>query len=336
MVLTSRRPRTVGNGAPNQQKHQKLLALLVAAGLAAWAWVYVGAYGSKVPGVEGAVSPAVLTDEGQSSVIAATGLKSGVNHASAVAALSTMALIDGRENARAVEDELLLRLDSGETAALVALRALHLRCRPFYEERPENRPMMAVERSEAGTAERAARQFAHDTLLRFCDRPYAPGEGMDLYQDITEALDQAFKDGDPVARAERFFEGEGERELLSLLEDTNDTWMVERALAALAQVDGPFARQVDMEVFSGRGLTRVEIASIRSSAARWYACELGAPCGGNHPELLTRCLYEADCAIGLDMRRYMRERVLTGQQYELMQRYLEALKRRLNPPAGAG
>lgn len=295
-------------------RRQLLAVTLLVSVIAYWAWP------QRLPGVD----PVLQADEAAATRVAPDGRDSPEANASSkvgeqtsagLSAYSAMALVELGSSARTVEQELLRRADRGDTLALAALADLHLKCRGFYAERPDGRPIASVHLAAPGTPERAARQYAHDTLQRFCDRAYTLGESTELSRDIRKKLDLAASNGDPAARAYSFFEGEGEAALFEVLSDSPDPWIVDRALQALSRVDGPFARAVNTEVFANRALGPVEIVFIRSAAAHWYACEMGSQCGANHTDLLSGCLYLGNCGIGLDMRGYLRQRALSGQQY---------------------
>lgn len=257
--------------------------------------------------------------------------------AAPTSSLSAMALVEQGVSARIAEQDLLARGEQGDALALAALLELHDKCASFYNEDVQKRPARHVENLPLGTPELAARSFALDTLQSYCDRPYGPGEYSALSQGIRAKLQEAALRGDIAASAALGFKDEREAsKLMELLRNAPDPWVAERAMQALVSIDGEFRRDLQAEVFGNRLSDMTRRADIASYAARWYGCEMGAPCGANQAYELNECLYAGNCGIGLDVRGFIRQRVLSGQEYELMQRYLEALRRRLHPPAGSG
>lgn len=56
----------------------------------------------------------------------------------------------------------------------------------------------------------------------------------------------------------------------------------------------------------------------------------GAPCGANQFAELNQCLLLGNCGLGLGVQGYIQQRELSGWEFELMQRYLAALRARLD------
>ncbi len=76
-----------------------------------------------------------------------------------------------------------------------------------------------------------------------------------------------------------------------------------------------------------RGIDASRRALIRDSAIQWLACDLGMPCGPNTAPLYLNCIVAGDCAMHLDYREFIRQRMLTPTEYEALTLYLELLRR---------
>jgi len=65
---------------------------------------------------------------------------------------------------------------------------------------------------------------------------------------------------------------------------------------------------------------------IQESAVEWMACEQGAACGPHGMRQSIFCRYDGNCAAHLDYRSFLRERVLTPTEFELLQTYMAELR----------
>lgn len=232
--------------------------------------------------------------------------------------------------AEGLDSELLAQAWGGDTGAMAAFAELAVRCSGFDPGQNEYAPRLA-EKAPPGSTERAAREAAARLLIDYCGKSYQsfPRDGSGPVADVLNMLRHAAERGDLVARAKLSFHGESEAEILGALSATDDPWVVERALAKVARLDGPIAQQVHREVFADYTVGKDDASRIKFMAARWRACELGAACGPNQYHELSQCLYLGNCGLGMDVRTYIQQRELSGWQFELMQKYLAALDARL-------
>jgi hypothetical protein len=249
-------------------------------------------------------------------------------------AASVMSRLERASSAQQLEAQLVADAHAGDTSAMVELAELTARCRSFWPSQgPRYHPRNELEGIPVGSVERHSRENALGLLQAFCDRPYSPDEATSRYHDLLVGLDQAAEQGDTFARASRLFEGEGEAALLDVLREADDPWVSQQAMLALAASKGPLARQLDAEVFPSylRAVAPQRLAEIKAHAARWHACSRGAPCGANQNHELAQCLYLGNCGMGLGVQAYIQQRELSGFEFELMQRYLAALRAQLDP-----
>ncbi len=210
---------------------------------------------------------------------------------------------------------------------MAAIVELTSRCRQFSPMHgDEFHPRHEVAKLPAGSAERARKEQALAILVAFCDRQYGPGEATQLVKEFSTRLDEAAAKGDLTARADKFFSGENEASVLNALQEPQDPWLTERAMNALFIANGPVAKQLDSEVFPSfmLSVSPAEAMHIKSMAARWRGCELGAACGPNHHHDLDQCLHLGNCGLGLGRQAYIQQRELSAYQFELMQKYLAA------------
>jgi hypothetical protein len=247
--------------------------------------------------------------------------------ASVHAPLTPMAMLNTASKMSEIEGELLLRARGGDTAAMavvVELTSLCTQFSPMFGD--EFHPRHEVAKLPAGSTERASKEKALAALVAFCDRQYGPGEAIQLVKEFSTRLSEAAAKGDITARAYNLFPEENEASVLNALQESKDPWLAERAMNAFFIKNGPVAKQLDSEVFPSHMLavSPAEAMHIRSMAARWRGCELGAACGPNHHNELGQCLYLGNCGLGLSRQAYIQQRELSAYQFELMQKYLAA------------
>ena len=243
------------------------------------------------------------------------------------ALLTPMAMLNAASKMSEVEGELLLRARAGDTAAMAAVVELTSLCRQFSPMHgDEFHPRHEVAKLPAGSPERARKEKALAALVAFCDRPYGPGEASQLVKEFLTRLDEAAMQGDLTARAYNLFPEENEASVLNALQESKDPWLAERAMNAFFIKNGPLAKKLDSEVFPSfmQAVSPAETMHIKSMAARWRGCELGANCGPNHHDELGQCLHLGNCGLGLSRQVYIQQRELSDHQFELMQKYLAA------------
>ncbi|HEX5754803.1 MAG TPA: hypothetical protein VFY12_00425, partial [Arenimonas sp.] len=243
--------------------------------------------------------------------------------------LSPIALLSSASSTRNLDAELMRLANSGDAEAMAAVINLSARCAQFWSSRGDRyHPKHELAKLPAASSERATRESALQSLTQYCDRPYAPGEVAERVGQFSGRLEELASKGDLVAMAATGFKGQGEVEVLSAMLEADKPWVVEQAMHAFASGKGQLSRQLDEEVFpfSLRAMpNQLELGKIKSMAARWRACELGAACGPNQFEELNQCVLWGNCGLGLGVQAYIRNRELSGYQFELMQRYLAAL-----------
>jgi hypothetical protein len=252
--------------------------------------------------------------------------------AASVGAAAVMSRLERASSAQELEAQLVADAQAGDPAAMAELAALTARCGSFWPSQDRSHPRHELSAIPVGSIERRVREHALSSMQAFCDRPYSPGEAVARYQELRAALDEAAEGGDTVARAYRMFEGEDEAALLGVLREADDPWVRQQAMLALASSKGPLARRLDADVFPShlRAAAPQRLEEIKGHAARWHACSMGAPCGPNQNQELSQCLYLGNCGMGLGVQAYIQQRELTGFEFELMQRYLAALRAQLD------
>lgn len=267
---------------PGKRKHAAFCALLLVS-LAVLLWWH-GRGDDTVPPNDSA--PVAATREGEDSALPGSApkasllppAKAGENSAAG----QLMSRLEHASSAQELEAALVADAAAGDTFAMAALAELTARCRSFWPSQGDRfHPRREVEQSPAGSRERLAREAALNLLQSFCDRPYAAGEATSRFQELSAGLDDAAKRGDLVARAYKLFEGESESAVVGALQATDDPWVAEQALIALAASNGPLARQLDAEVFPShlRDTARHRLEEIKVHAARWNACAMGPHAG---------------------------------------------------------
>ncbi len=304
--------------------------MLALAGLLAWRFGQGAATGSA-PDV-----PGQFASEARDAATAGAGAAelAGQRHAAGSGDTLPGSPMDWVERAARMSDieaKLLRQARQGDTQAIAAVLTLDMLCRPFYPMRGDrDHPRHKVRLASEGAAERSAREAALRAMMSYCDRP--PSISLEEARALSDQLRVAAMSGDVAAKAYDTETLESEEELLTLLREADEPWMIWRALESLGGREGRLIRQVEREVFSPEIRLLIQpsdIGRIKAMAARWRACELGAPCGPNQHYELTQCLYLGNCGLGMDVRTYIRERELSGWQFELMQKYLAALDARL-------
>jgi hypothetical protein len=111
-----------------------------------------------------------------------------------------------------------------------------------------------------------------------------------------------------------------------LVRNAQNPYAVEAAMSALAALpedtEGPTWHLTTeaSELFAG------DHARMRTLAAMWYACELGADCRPYGVWQQGACLHQRNCAPHLPLQDFIRERLLTPSQYAAMQRYLDVIR----------
>ena len=241
--------------------------------------------------------------------------------------------LDRTKSVRDLDAELMGKASAGDTKAMYALGLISDRCAPFWSSFGDRvHPRHELKNVPVGSPERAAREVALKHMTAYCNKPYAPGELMERDRRFSEQLKEAAKRGDLAAKAATVFEGQSEAELVSTYLEADDPWIAERALFAFTESKGPLGRQIDAAVFPAgmRLASRDEISLIKGAAARWQACTLGRACGPNQYDELAPCLYSGNCGLGLSVQAHIQQRQLSGYQFELMQKYLAALRAKLN------
>ncbi|MBB5014504.1 hypothetical protein [Rehaibacterium terrae] len=242
--------------------------------------------------------------------------------------VSSVAWLDRVASLEGLDEELLTRAWAGDTKAMAAFAELGFRCAEFDPTRRDYAARL-VEKSPVGSPERVARERAARLMIAYCGTAYRWFSPDGPKDEILKMLREAADRGDLVARADGYFMGEDEAQLLDVLAASDDPWVVERALGRLVmQRDGPVGQQAESGVFA-QNMPRDEVNRIKLAAARWRACELGAPCGPNQAYELLSCLQHGNCSLDMDVRTNIRQRELSGRQFELMQKYLAALDARL-------
>lgn len=242
--------------------------------------------------------------------------------------LSSVDQLDRITSAEGLDTELLARAWAGDTTAMAALGELAFRCGQFDPARRDYAPRL-VEKAPAGTPERAARETAARLLMEYCGTSYRSFAAGGPVDEILKMLRESAERGDLIAKADGYFFREDETQLLDILSTSDDIWVIERALGRLVtQRAGQIGQVIDREVFANPE-NKIENDRVKISAARWRACELGAPCGPNQPYELLTCLQHGRCSLGMDVRSHIQQRELSGFQFELMQKYLAALDARL-------
>jgi len=241
---------------------------------------------------------------------------------------SPMAILDGGSPARDSYPELLRLANAGDIEAMAALQWLSIHCSPYRSRfGPRDHPRQSLVNLPLESPERVVREQALQLSSAYCDGTFAPGELKETSGRFLERLESAAREGDPAARAYRFFEGEDEAATLDAYLETENPWIAESALMAFATHKGPLAREIDAAVFPSlmRSVSPQEVDTIKMQAARWRGCQLGRPCGANQIYELNRCVAEGECTPGRSIYLIIQQRELSGRQFELMQRYLAAL-----------
>jgi hypothetical protein len=249
---------------------------------------------------------------------------------------SPVTMLDSVTSASVVHDELLRRANAGETSAMVALMKLVDRCSPFWSEHDKVHPRHELDNASIDPRQQGSRVIALELMKNYCDRPYAPGEAASLRQSMRERLASNAEKGDLVARASRLFEGATQVDLLDAYASAEEPWVSDVALNILLSTQNSFARDLAVDVFGRHpSMPQLQRGAIIAAAARWHACDMGTPCGANQNWELGSCLYQGNCGIGMDVRTFIRQRELSGYEFDLMQRYLAVLNERLRS-LGAG
>ena len=290
--------------------------------------------GVPMPGAEDASNPALPAKAATGDALAATTTKRRTDNARSagieLVSASPFAHLGVAYSARQLEHELIERAHAGDTAAIAVMLELMARCAVFYPAPGETyHPRQELEHLPAESSERRTREYALRLQETFCDRPYAPGETAAMRAEFRARLKEGVASGDVVARADNLFKGEGEDSIRDAFHGTDEPWIAERALLAFSVSKGPEAHRIDQEVFPSDLLLSTAVQQrllIKQMAARWHACTMGGACGPNQSYELNQCIYVGNCGIGLSVQAFIQQRELSGRQFELMQRYLAAIK----------
>jgi hypothetical protein len=228
----------------------------------------------------------------------------------------------------ALRRELAALAEAGDTAAMVAILEIDLACVPFSPSTAHSALPYILAAAGLPEVEHQRRSFALGLLQRKCDLSYADGEVVEERHRWSTELEAKAQEGDVVARAFRRFEGESEQSILDAYASSTDPWVAQRALMAISDLPpGDRLNGIDRALFRNLRVLGNEamVREVQRQAARWRACDLGAPCGSDQIPELYACINQGNCGLGLDVRTYIRQRSLSGFQLELMQRYLTEL-----------
>jgi hypothetical protein len=235
--------------------------------------------------------------------------------------------------AQAALDALLPMMDAGDTRAMYAVRRVIQRCAGF-----NNKPEGLVPTALAGTEVYAQQQTVIARLTHYCNdaRALVPGS-MDIDDRARAGLRAAARRGDPTGLAENMSwllsnakKHQVPREeqidlLLRIARDAeNAPELTNAALRALVQVDPDYA----LDTIGVHDKMRAGF--IRAYAAEMLACERGAPCGPGEWFYADKlCLYQQNCAPHLGVADVVRERALSGGDYDAMLRYIAFLREQM-------
>jgi hypothetical protein len=235
--------------------------------------------------------------------------------------------------AQAALDALLPMMEAGDTSAMYAVRQVIQRCAGF-----NNQPEGLVPTALAGTEVYAQQQAVIARLTRYCNdaRALVPGS-MAIHDRARAGLRAAARRGDPTGLAENmnWLLAEANKRqvpreeqislLLRIARDADNTpELTNAALRALVQVDSDYALETI-------GVSdKMRAGFIRAYAAEMLACERGAPCGPGEWFYADKlCLYQQNCAPHLGVADVVRERALSGGDYDAMLRYIAFLREQM-------
>lgn len=220
---------------------------------------------------------------------------------------------------------LLTKARRGDKLAAVAIKDLITRCRQFWPQQGRTYdPRTEADAAQSGSPEHAARMHAARLLEAHCDQALTDAEAARVREEMKLVIADDLESQREIAQADSFFRGASEGDMIAALGSSNP-WVAETAALALSGSSSPRIREMERRVFSDSLLTPGEIQKIKGNAARWLGCELGAPCGQNQYSEVADCLYLGNCGLGLDTRTFIRQRVLSAREFELMQAYLREL-----------
>lgn len=252
---------------------------------------------------------------------------------SALSDASPIYMLDLVASTRQLDADLMLRANAGDIEAMDALLILSIRCNPFWpslDDQDHPRHELTKANLDPGSSEYLERARALAKMTAYCDRPYAPGELRERNKRFKEQLAAAAKNGDVVAQAALFFEGQTEDEIVRAFAQTDRAWVAENALSAFAIKNGPLAREIEREVFPETLLyDRQQINLIKISASQWLGCQRGRPCGPDQFQQLSNCYFAVDTCVSMSVTNHLRNQQLSDYQFMLMQRYLAAVESRL-------
>jgi hypothetical protein len=236
--------------------------------------------------------------------------------------------------AREVIDELLPLAQQGDAAATHALRRLMNRCINFVGSPRARAKVTAPEFSEDAIWQAKVIELGS----RYCDdaRLYDT-EG--FFDQVRASMRRLREHGDEIAIAESLYldvqTGQlpdpravafSRAEAWRLIRQSNNPYAIEEAMTVLASLPEDFQGATGrlameaIEQFSG------EHAYLRTLAAWWMACELGADCRPYGRWQQNACLHQRNCAPNLGLQDFIRLRMLTPPQFAAMQRYLNVIR----------
>jgi hypothetical protein len=246
-------------------------------------------------------------------------------------------ILDQAPSARAALDRLLPMAGSGDTRAMLAVDRILLRC--FAYGRPDSSTRTPT--AQPGSPTYAQQLDLLADLQSYCDDPRAlhPGDA-DTHDRNRERLRAAAKRGDPSALSlfvaehlqmqteSRQLDRKGQLDLLfGLMRAPESPELVAAAINMLPRVDSGIGMNA---IGLNRFAAGERVDAIRSYAAHWVACELGAHCGPNQSyDMQIKCLGEQNCAMDLSLPEFIRTRALSGGDYEAMLRYIAFLREQM-------
>lgn len=213
----------------------------------------------------------------------------------------------------------------GNADAIVALFEIMSRCGQFYGEdrfKPKNT-------SEPISPTYALREAAIKRNTDYCNDANTHKMASAERKDLRDQLKLAALQDDEIALAYELSNEDPSTESAAtarrLAKTSKEPWVVERALIAMSLDTDKESQSIDEKIFSSTTDTREQRLKIKQYAAKWKACSIGASffCAPNNQYQDNLCMHEGNCYSHLNTKDFIKQRVLSQDEYEKMLQYLK-------------